>query len=313
MRHPFDRTNHFCIRRIALFGRSLAMVSCVLLLLCQCKKEELSKAAPTILFKTSQGFTSSDKTIRLGETVRIGIVADANGGENITMFEYKINGGNYQATVDSGLNKPSIDYERLIAKGIHPEENWTFTVKNKAGIKNSVSVKLTLDTSSKYNPIEHISSLKLGAQNNQTIGCAYSFANKSIYTIKQAAQNQTMIDFLCYYDFLVGENNCVSSPGGNIDASVYGGEYSPVTWTIRNTSRFELTTTAVQDFNRSANDSLIYAKTFEYGSGKRKCKNLAADDIYSFILNNGKKGLFKVLSVTGTDAGTVELEIKMQK
>ncbi|OFX26668.1 MAG: hypothetical protein A2033_18450 [Bacteroidetes bacterium GWA2_31_9] len=283
-----------------------------LMFLIQCKKAQLSDEAPIISFRTDSGFTFSDKTLKLGDTIRIGIIANSADGENITLFNTKFFAGEQSTSVDSGLNSTELNYERLIIKGISDKETWHFMVKNKAGLRQEISINLFKDSTSEFINITHIPKVFLGAQLNNNYGTAWSASLDSVFTINKAYQNQASIDFLYYYDFN-GDENTISSPGGNVDTSIYGSTYSPSYWSTRNTTRFELTTLTVQDFDNSYNDSLIYANTFDYASGKRKSKNLKTNDIYSFVLNNaGKKGFFKVLSVEGTTAGKIEIEIKMQ-
>ena len=66
------------------------------------------------------------------------------------------------------------------------------------------------------------------------------------------------------------------------------------------------------EFLNATNDSLLIA-VYGQAEGKRKAKNLQDGDIFSFKNEDGKVGLFKVNSVSGTDDGTINISIKVQE
>jgi hypothetical protein len=115
-----------------------------------------------------------------------------------------------------------------------------------------------------------------------------------------------------YYDSKSGDNNTIASPGSNIDSTLFSDPWPLQSWTVKNTTRFEITTISSSEFNDCNNDSLILSNTFPYASGKRKAKNLVAGNIYSYVSQSGKKGIFKVNEVTGTEAGLINISLKQQ-
>jgi hypothetical protein len=128
----------------------------------------------------------------------------------------------------------------------------------------------------------------------------------------KAYQNQSLIDLVYYFDPITGDNNSIASPGANIDSTLFTGPWPIQSWPVKNTTRFESATISPVSFNSSINDSLILANTFPYASGKRKAKNLTAGNIYSFVSQTGIKGIFKVIDVSGTDAGSIKISLKIQ-
>jgi hypothetical protein len=301
MRYANIYISAFLVMMIALFA------------LIGCKKNERCGYLPEIELVNDSGYCFRDTTLKLGAKLKIGIRVYSDEIDNVTMFRTTISADDIITSVDSGMNVSSFDYERIITKGISDKEVWTFLAKTKSGLRNSISLTIRKDTSSVFDDIVHLPSITLDAQKVINGFNAFSFADMSIYTMGQAKTISDKIDFLYFYD-ASGDENTISSPGGNIDTSIYGTDLSPIYWSIRNTSRFELTTVTLVEFEKCNNDSLIYANTFEYASGKRKCKNLKKDDVYAFILNNdGRKGLFRVLSVQGSDNGSVLIEIKAKK
>ena len=99
-----------------------------------------------------------------------------------------------------------------------------------------------------------------------------------------------------------------------MDATVYPGTTGITNSAIRNTTRFGLQENITSgQFDLCRNDSLILSNTFEFESGFRKAKNLAGNQIYSFVTNSGLKGLFKVLEVRGESEGDIAIAIKIKK
>ncbi len=278
-----------------------------------CKKDadDEKGAPPTLKFRTDSGYVHSDTTILIGKTFKVGLIA-AKGDANITNFMIKINTGTTQTYLDSGLNSSGFVIDKNLTKGVSAQEIWTFIVRDKDGNATSISVKITADSSSVYGPVYTIPSIILGAQNDSTVGSFFDFRNNKVHTLAQAFALQDSIELCYYYDFLQGENNEIASPNANIDASVYTGQYALANWTVKNETRYLKTTLTDAQFYGAVNDSILIA-TYNVPLSKRKAKNLAVGDIYSFkTTTSGKFGLFRVMNVTGTDAGTVEIMVKMQ-
>ncbi|MFC2111090.1 hypothetical protein ACFLQ5_01420 [Bacteroidota bacterium] len=170
---------------------------------------------------------------------------------------------------------------------------------------------LLKDSSSSFGNIKYYNNVELGAQNNIT-GSFYSLYDDSVYNLTNAYANQNKIDVCYYYDLINTDENTIASAGANIDASVYPGPNALANWSIKRTSRFKTSGISGNDFLTANNDSLLIV---EYGQsdGTRKAKNLKSGDIFSFKNEDGKIGLFKVNSVNGTDAGTINISIKVQE
>jgi len=151
----------------------------------------------------------------------------------------------------------------------------------------------------------------MGAQNN-SIGSFYSLAEDSVYTLNTAYENQYKIDLCYYYDFIETDENTIASPGASIDESVYPGVNGLSNWTNRRTTRFKLTNITEVEFLNAHNDSLLIG-AYGQSDGKRKAKNLQTGNIFSFKNEDGRIGLFRVNSVSGMDAGIVNISIKIQE
>ena len=294
------------------FSKLVLIFVLLTVFLAACDKDDSSvQLNPTINFIQDSGYTWQDSTLLVGETMKIGIQATSQSDVVLTNFNYTITSDLGTVSVDSGIYTQDFLYEKIISKSFAETENWTFTIRDKDGRPASLSLNLFKADSSAWNEILYVGNIILGAQNSTEYGSFFSWEFLTNYSVNTAFQSQASTHLLYYYDFIDTDENTISSPGANIDPSVYSADEGPHNWVDRNTSRFVLTDLSEQEFISCDNDSLILANNFEFNAGKRKAKNLKAGDVYAFNDNN-KKGLFLVHEVVGTDEGYVEFSIKMQ-
>lgn len=278
-----------------------------------CKKEEHKEAiAPSIRFVTESGFVFKDTLLKTADKFRIGIICKA-GTYNITHYNYTFSNEKGKNAIDSGMNSTGFRWETALSKGSSKAETWSFYVRDREGnASDTIHITIKLDSNSVYGKIISVPEIILGAQDNTVDPEFYSLTTKQTYNAAKAYQNQNLIDLVYYYDPITGDNNSIASPGANIDSTLFTGSNAIKSWLIKNTTRFEYTTLTGTDFNASNNDSLILANTFPFASGKRKAKNLVAGNIYSFVTQNSQKGLFMVNNVSGTNAGSIKISLKIQ-
>lgn len=114
-----------------------------------CEKDE--GKLPDISFKTTAGYTSGDVTVTAGDTLTVGINAEKtedkdvlktfnisrsyDGGTDATVYSYTLTSAEEDAF--------SYDYE-LITRSTAGTEKYTFTITNRDGLINQVS--LTVNT-----------------------------------------------------------------------------------------------------------------------------------------------------------------------
>jgi hypothetical protein len=184
-------------------------------------------------------------------------------------------------------------------------------VRDKDGTSASISFNIFADSNSTFGPIISIPSIILGAQNDTTVGSFLDIKNVKVYDLQQAYGIQDSIEMLYYYDAIQGNTNTIASPNATIDASVFPGIYGLANWTVKNVTCYQVTTLTDSNFNNIKNDSILLSPAY-INPTYRKAKNLKAGDIYAFKTGKGKLGMFEVLNVSGTDAGTIEIKVKMQ-
>ena len=112
-----------------------------------CKDDEGQR--PEIRFKTGTGYTSSDATVAVGDTLLIGIHAEktedvvldhfnvsssTDGGANISLDDVDLTGAEEDAF--------EVDYQFTVPQAGHTYK-LTFTVTNRDGLTNHVDLTLT--------------------------------------------------------------------------------------------------------------------------------------------------------------------------
>ncbi|MDP2722793.1 MAG: hypothetical protein Q8O72_08550 [Bacteroidales bacterium] len=289
----------------------LFTIGLLLSLMWGCEKANENFMPTTIKFLTGVGYATSDTVLAMGETFKVGIEAE-NPEVNLTNFIIRIQGEQLETYLDSGMNTPKLRFERILTKGIQNNENWVFIIRDKKGKSAEINLKVTRDTASAFGDVRDFPFVVLGAQNNNQTGSFFSLEKDSTFTLNGGFQNQELIDLCYYYDFIDTDRNTIASPGANIDESVFPGNQGLINWALRRTSRFKNAEISETDFLNVSNDSLLIA-VYGQSEGNRKAKNLQPGDIYSFKNDNGKVGLFRVNSLEGTDAGKVNISIKVQE
>jgi hypothetical protein len=277
-------------------------------ILCFCKKEKNEKNPPLIEFINDAGYVHSDTSVSLGTSLKIGIKATKS-GEYITYLNVSVNNGTIQTALDSGMYTDNLLYKKTIIKSNSQIETWTFIVMDKNRNKSAISLKLIKKNISIFGDINYYPSVILGAQNNITSGNFYSLTGNIIYNQQDAFNNQPLIDFIYYY----GQYNAtLSSPGETEAPLFYTGTTGIPNWALKNVTLYDTTLVTSQQFDSSINDSLLLVQ-YDQVNGKKKAKYMQPGLVFSFINNLGKIGLFKVVTVNGTDSGTLEIAVKIQK
>lgn len=282
----------------------------VLVVLTACNKDDNDYPPPIIEFVTESGFVSQDTMLKLGDNFKIGIDA-SNPDVNLTNFIIRVEANGLETFLDSGMNTPVLHYEKMMVKGISDTEKWTFIIRDRDGKSDEISMSITKDTASVYGPIDYYPNIDLVAQN--AVGSSfYSLSENSTFNLSGAFLNQDKIDMVYYYDFIDTDENTIGSSGANIDESVFPGSEGFANWTTFRTTRYKVVELTEGQFLAAQNDSLLVA-LHGTADGKRKAKNLVEGKSFAFKNEEGRIGLFRVNSISGTDEGSVNISIKVQK
>lgn len=272
-----------------------------------CKKEE-DPVPPTISFKTDHGYISTDAALKYGDTLTIGIIAKSNGTDNLVKFQIY---ANEHLMLDSTINTLQFSIGIASLKSVLDREVWKFVTTDIAGNTTADSIVITGD----FGEINTYSSILLGAQNNTTEKGFLSLSNSTstTYTMDEAFNHQADIDMFCFYENTSSHVNLMTlaAPGSNI-TGIFSGATSPENYTEKNVTYFVKTTLSTAEFEQVSNDAVILA-SWDTNNKFKKAKMLQANDVYAFMLQSGKYGLFKVNSVAGVEDGTVTFTVKIQK
>jgi len=272
-----------------------------------CTKDDGLQQAPKIQLLSQAGMISSDTTIAVGKLMTFAIAAES-GSSNLTNL-IAVRGGSEQIdqrALDTSMNIAQFSITKTFTKNIGKDETWTFIIRDKNRLSDSVSVFITLDTTSGFGPIKYYESLIFSAQNEPDPGSFFSFVSGENYTLDEAFQNQELIDLVYYFG---EDDHTMGSTGANIEDGIF--ENNPAGWDLRRTTRFMAIDIPPGEFENAQNDSLLIASYTE-GEGKRKAKFLSPGKTFSFQTQDLKYGIFKVVEVEGADAGQVRVEIKIQ-
>lgn len=281
------------------------------------KNDEEFNGNPSIEFITDNGFTHSDTTIAELKTINVGIYAKYNGADKLTKF-YATKNGELFINPPLGIytNEYSWDFE--LTKGPEENESWEFVIGDEQGNSSSIMINVyRKDTAIAYGEIDQFLGVQLGAQNNASIGSFFSFSTSNVYTLEEGYNNQELINLVYYYDNFSDklEESIIASPGASIEDVIFTGDYALLDWPVRNTTRFSRSQPdfTIAEFDNAQNDSILLANTFYYPNGGRKTKFLEPGDIYMFVMEDDRTGMFKVVSTSGTNSGDIIIDIKVQK
>jgi hypothetical protein len=279
----------------------------IALILFACTKDDGPQQAPTIQLLSKPGMISSDTTIAVGQLMTFSIAAEGGSANLTNLIALREDGrGTSQRALDTSMNTPQFNITKTFTKNLDKKEIWTFIIRDRNLLSDSVTVIISLDTTSGFGPITYYESLILSAQNEPNPGSFFSFISGETYALDAASQNQELID-LVYY---LGEDELtMGSPGANIEPGIF--DPNPATWETRRTTRYIAIDLPPGAFEGAQNDSLLIVSYTE-GEGKRKAKYLGAGSTFSFQTQDLKYGIFRVIEVEGTDAGTIKLDIKIQ-
>lgn len=288
----------------------ILFITIIVFILSSCQKKEDNVEAPEVSF-LNMNSVYCDTSLMMGSNMKFIIKASGSEVFPITNLVVKSGSGVF---LDSGLYSANVLYELNIAKGPSATESWSFFVMNKARQSKAIQVTITLSDSSDFNPVDSYTQIRLGAQNNTSIGSFWSPADNTVHFLSSACQIQEAIHFIYYYGTgSLAVNECtLSSPNDNDAPSVFTGTCGLAGWNVRNESRYLLTSLNEQDFNQVSNDSLLIA-SYDPILAKRKGKNAAPGQVWSFRFQNGKLGLMYIHEAIHGTEGSILFSIKIQQ
>lgn len=295
--------------------RLLFLLLFIALISCNKKSED----PPLLEIINETGFTSSDRMVTVGLPVKIGIHGFGNDAPITNLVVTLTTENGTETALDSGVYTNDLRFVKNISYGASAWEKWTFTIMDKNRNKTTSSITLTKDSNSVFGQIDYFPSVILGCHQNSAIGNFFNPETGNIYFSDSLDTIQNNIYIIMYYGSLVVPltDFTFSSPGDN-DVALYYPQIS--NWILpRNEMRYKFDSLTVSplEFDMAYNDSLIISNYTSATVGKRKAKSVRPGYVIPFQVSvgalAGKRGLLKVISVSGLENGYVEFAMKIQK
>lgn len=131
--------------------KNICLLACIASLLCLCSCEKDEGKLPNISFKTGGSYVSADKTVGQNENITIGIEASKSEDKDVLKTfdaSRSFDGAAATSFLNESLSGSQGDsYSKdvsITTRGQAGTEKYTFTVVNRDGLVNSVSLTLTV-------------------------------------------------------------------------------------------------------------------------------------------------------------------------
>lgn len=299
------------MKKIAFLMSGLLLAGMMFFSSCSTDTTTPGDIHPSMNFVGGAGYTSGDATLPVGTVFTVGLNAFSSTESNAKLAKLTITrifeNKPFQL-LDSNLNVTqfSIDVD-IDANAKAGTENFVFTITDKDNQTKELNFIIT--TVEGAGPITTFSMKIMGAQGSAT-GSSFASIDGSVYGGADAKANAAKVDWLYFY----GASNLatIAAPDDPDAAEIFTNEtYGLQKWSVLNSTKFK-SVTEVVDWDGITDDATIVALT-ETGVNQSKVDTLGITDILAFITVGGKKGLIRVEEITGENAGTITISVKVQQ
>jgi hypothetical protein len=277
-----------------------------------CTKDATS-TPPNFMLNAAPGYTGTDVTVPVNTELKVGIIASSTSAKlsNLTIKQ-AISGGATTTLVDTTFSTDSFNKDFTITS---PSEVGSLTLTFIISAADGESAQASFMITTTSAPINTYTAILMGGQLNPELGSFYSTESNSVLKIGAASAAPAKVDFGYYFG--TANEATISAPSDNAITAVTNFE-AISGWNPRNNTKMKAVTIGV-DWASITTESEILANTTSLTD--TKVAHLAVNDIVAFetaatSTNPGKKGLFKVINLTGTTLGTdrsITIEVKIQK
>ncbi len=184
--------------------------------------------------------------------------------------------------------------------------------KNNREIDRNFTIKVTKETPAANAVVNIWPGRVLGAQSNSADGSSCASVDGTVYTISAAKTNIKKVDFIYFYQ----------TTGDKRLAELVSPAAANLTWlesvksncnATKFTNALDITATQFDNIKEATGAELIDELVTDKTATLNYAANLSAGKYVGFITANGQKGIIKVVNVSGTEAGTITIDIKVQK
>lgn len=255
-----------------------------------CNKDE-TQDNPTL------GVTANKTTASPGDNVDIAITTSSAGRVDRLLIQEKAPGSSVPGTLlDSAIKQANfgLTYHYTVSSSASNSVDVIVTVTDDKGQTTSKTVTITIAGGGNLATCDNKT---LGSYDNTT-GSFFSAKTCTVYTVSEAKNNQAAVDFLYFY----GSSNfaTIAAPD-DADANTIS-TFQLNTWTTKNATRFK--TVSGFDFTNATPTSITVAWTAG-GAESSKINSLGVGGMFLFKTADGRYGVAKVNSISGTDRKSV--------
>lgn len=269
---------------------------------------DTTAVGPNMDLKGGAGYTSADVSVTVGSDVTFGVTAQ-KGDAKLVNLKIVATSNNIPTTLlDSTFSSDSFSNDYAYTPTAVGVVRISIVMKDKDGLTDETSFNVTATAGS--GPITAYSAKVLGSYDNATYGSSFASADGTVYMLADAKTNAAKIDWMYYY----GATNLatIASPKDASVTTIYTGTNGPANWSVRNDTKFaKVTLTAGVTWDLITNDAEIVAKAA--GITETKANTLTVGQIIAFKTVAGKMGLIKVTAISGTTAGFITYDVKVQQ
>ncbi len=280
--------------------------------------EEPQDVTPVISFQTGGDYISADVTIVQGDSILVGAICTSNATSGKKLESFKI-----YMIVNNVTSDPIVQVDNIDESAYTASYYITFPdvldgklyaeVTDVDGETSNVSFNITVDASA--GPIFTYTTILMGGQANPNTGSFYCTGEDVVYLLADAVNNQDKIDFVFFY----GNTNQYSIGAPNDDQVAIAHDANGINdWTTKNATLFSSDAIANLTWEDVVDDGLVISNQTDVTVSL--ANELADGQIYAFetaatSTNPAKKGLFKVIAVSGTSGADrqIEIEVKIQE
>lgn len=300
------------MKRIFLFLGAIMLTSAALLT--SCTSDNTVDTPPTVNFVAGAGFISEDATLTVNTPFQVKILAEANATSQSKIESLKVTrvfdlqssdttyGGFNDATLSLTISFPGVPQTGV--------ESIEFKVTDKDGFSSTISLQITWETAA-GGPIDTWEMRILGSWNNVDTGSSFASINGNVYKLNEAFANQTLIDFM-YWWAESTHSATLGAPNDTNAAKVFNsGAYKLENWTTLNSTKFKTTTVSSAAFDAiaDATDCIDIAT----GADLTRIADLDPGEVIAFVTVTNKHGLVRVKSKVDGSAGSITIDIKVEK
>ena len=112
------------------FSWLVSICLCTILFSCT-ESDPGTYPSPEITFISTDGFTATDTTLKINESVLIGIESGSKSNSALTLFHTNIEYDGKITRIDSGMNSPTLSVRKILTKGSAEREKWSFYTRDR--------------------------------------------------------------------------------------------------------------------------------------------------------------------------------------